>query len=320
MARPSCDSDSLSQHVDKLANELRNTQRELERLRLERRVSPTFLPLLVMVLGAALATRSLDAQTSGRVVAPFTVVDKAGNPLFEVVNDNGRATIRAGLVIMGTGASGGGYVVVQRPNKNTALALGQRNDNFALRVFDISGNTDLATVGEASAGSGGYVAVRRQNGNNAVALGQSNGSFGLRVFDTAGKSELATVSEAKVGGGVFVANDGAGKTRMLMSGTGQLHAVDEGGTTRATMTSEGAFSIRNAAGTTVLRLGESAGGAGQLQLANSAGNAMVEAGVLRTNAGVVQAYPLGLGAAPAGGLLGIGAPGTFIMGFIGSRK
>lgn len=265
----------IRQHVEQLANELRNTRREIERMRVERRVSPTILLLLVTVLGAALVTRSLDAQAPGRVVAPFTVVDKTGRELFKVDNENDRPTIRAGLVVMGTGASAGGYVVVQRPNGTTALALGQRNGNFGFRVFGITG-----------------------------------------------EAELATVSEAKVGGGVFVANDGSGKTRMLMSGQGQLHAVDTSGRTRATVTDDGAFSIRNANGTTVARLGESQGGAGMFQLANSGGNAMVEAGLVGTGAGAFRTYPSGVPVAnTTGGVLGaLGMPGTFIMGFLGSKK
>ena len=232
----------------------------------KRRVTPTILLLFLTVLGAGLATRSMDAQAPGRVVAPFTVVDKTGRELFSVQDANGRPTVRAGLVAMGTGASGGGFVVVQRANNNDALALGQRDGSFALRVFDITGNTELATVGEA-----------------------------------------------KVGGGVLVANDAAGKTRMLMSGTGQLHAVDPGGVTRATMTADGAFTIRNAAGTTVARLGQAQAGSGIFQLANSGGDAVVEAGLLQTGAGIVRTYPAGM-------VGGIGVPGTFIMGFLGSTR
>jgi len=274
MTLPRTDSDSnIREQVEKLAHELRNTQRELERVRLERRVSPMIVLLLVIALGAALATGSVDAQTSGRIVAPFTVVDKTGRELLSVVtNDAGNPSLRVGLVTLGTGASGGGFVAVQRPNGNIALALGQRD-----------------------------------------------GSFGLRVFDITGDKELGRVSEAKAGGAVFVANNNAGKTRMLMSGTGELHAVDASGTTRATMTADGAFSIRNKGGTTVAKLAESSGGAGQFQLANSGGDAVVEAGLLSTGAGVVRAYPLGLGG-PAGNLVGVGTPGTFIMGFLGSTK
>jgi hypothetical protein len=89
--------------------------------------------------------------------------------------------------------------------------------------------------------------------------------------------------------------------------------VDATGKTRATMTAEGAFSIRNASGATVVRVGEGSTGGG-LQIANSGGDAMVEAGVLTTGAGLVGAYPLG---SPGAGLVGL--PGTFIMGRLGQK-
>jgi len=257
--------------LDRLASELRETKRELHRVRLERRISPTIMLLLVTALGSAVATGSLEAQTSGRIIAPFTVIDTTGRELFKVDTVNDLPRIRVGRVAMGTGVSGAGYIVVER-----------------------------------------------SDGKNALTLGEIDGKFALRVMGTR-NAEIASVGEAKVGGGVFVANDAAGKIRMLMSGTGELHAVDPSGRTRATMTADGAFAIRNAAGTTVLRVGESPGGAGQFLLANGTGNAMVEAGVLATGAGVVRAYPLGLGG-PAGNLLGLGVPGTFIVGFLGSPK
>ena len=79
------------------------------------------------------------------------------------------------------------------------------------------------------------------------------------------------------------------------------------------MVGEGAFSIRSAGGTTVVRIGEGTGG-GLLQIANSGGNAMVEAGLHPTGAGIVRAYPLG---SPGGGMVGM--PGTFIMGRPGGK-
>ena len=113
-----------------------------------------------------------------------------------------------------------------------------------------------------------------------------------------------------MGGGVIAVADGTGKTRMLMSGTGQLHASDASGTTRATMTSDGAFSIRSANGTTIARLGEDPEG-GVLEIANVAGNTMVDAGITTGGKGFVRTYPFGI---PSGTALG--RPGTFIMGMI----
>ncbi len=74
------------------------------------------------------------------------------------------------------------------------------------------------------------------------------------------------------------------------------------------MTSDGAFSIRSASGTTIARLGEGNAG-GLFQLANSGGNAMVDAGVLPSGAGAVRAYPLG---SPSAGLLGCPARSSWV--------
>ena len=95
---------------------------------------------------------------------------------------------------------------------------------------------------------------------------------------------------------------------------GEIHMVDATGKTRATMTADGAFSIRNATGATLVRIGEGSTGGGLLQLANSGGDAMVEAGVLATGAGLVRAYPLG---SPGAGLVGM--PGTFIVGRLAQK-
>ena len=254
--------------LDRLATELRQTQRELECVRRRPNLSPYAVLILVLALGVSLATRSVGAQSPSRVVAPFTVVDENGQTLLEVVEKNGRANMQIGQVWLGTGSSGTGFVEIFRANNKPALDMG------------LDANL-----------------------------------FGIRLYSPDDGIEWASIAEAKIGGGVFVANDANGKIRMLMSGQGQLHAVDAAGATRATMTTDGAFSIRNKNGTTIARLGESPGANGTFQLANSSGDAVVEAGLLPTGAGVVRTYPNG---GVVGGPLGL--PGTFIMGFLGSTK
>jgi len=135
----------------------------------------------------------------------------------------------------------------------------------------------------------------------------------VRVASSAG-TELASMGEAPVGAGAVVVNDGSGKLRLVMSGQGELHAVNPSGVTRATMTSEGAFSVRSAGNVTIATLSDAGNGSGLFQLANSSGNAMVEAGILPTAEGVVRTYPLG---GPPGTLVGM--PGTFIKGWTGSK-
>ena len=105
--------------------------------------------------------------------------------------------------------------------------------------------------------------------------------------------------------------------RSVMNGLhGEIHIIDAAGVTRATMASNGndaAFTVRNASGTTIARFGEGTAG-GLLQLANSGGNAMVEAGIHTSGVGLVRAYPIG-----SPGLGMVGMPGTFLLGRAGSK-
>jgi len=172
---------------------------------------------------------------------------------------------------------------------------------------------DKAAMGTGAYGA--YFVAERSDGSDMAAIGSFQGAPGVYVMDPSGKKPIAVLAQAKVGGGVAYATDSAGIIRALVSGQGEFHAADGVGRTRATMTQDGAFTARNASGVTIARFGEGAGGVGQLQLANSAGSAIVEAGQLVTGAGVVRAYPMGT---PGMGVLGM--PGTFIMGFLGAKK
>jgi hypothetical protein len=136
------------------------------------------------------------------------------------------------------------------------------------------------------------------------------GAFGVTVAGT-GQSLVARLGEASVGGGAMATYNASGTIGAIVSGTGQIHVANSAGQTFATMVAEGnqgAFTIRSASGTTVARLGEGTAG-GLFQLADQAGNAMVEAGIHPSGVGLVRAYPLG---SPARGLVGM--PGTFLLG------
>lgn len=413
----------LRQRVEQLARELIETRRDVARLRQYRRLSKAFALALSGVVFWSLSAPSMQAQATAspsKLVAPFTIVDDKGQELVSVTSAGGFARMRVGAqggsVWLGTGASGTGFVTVQRQNNTDAVALGQiGNGPAGVRVMDGAGNASIAELtsaggngslalirsngtrflesmisgsglpflqigdkGGVSLGAGrsaiGFVTTHRADKTDAVALGSlGGGAPGLRVFDASGEAvvaeltgdasgstllvgsaagekptlkagpkaaaadafitlgrsgaghairvadsknnQLAVMGEAGVGGGVFVANDRNGTTRMLMSGQGELHAVDPTGVTRATVTSEGAVSVRNSGSATVAKLAVLGSGNGILQIANSGGNAMVEAGILPTSEGVVRTYPLG---GPPATMIGM--PGTFIKGFTGSGK
>ena len=183
-----------------------------------------------------------------------------------------------------------------------------------MKVSDEGLRVGKVLIGTGKTGNG-FISVARSNGAEMLGLGARDGAPGVYVYDAAGNRPLAALAQATtVGGGVVYTADSTGVIRMLMSGKGELHAVDGAGHTRATMTQDGAFTARSAAGVTVARFGET-NGVGKLQLANSEGDSIVEAGQLVTGAGIVRAYPIGT---PGMGLLGL--PGTFITGFLGAKK
>jgi len=269
-------------------------------------------------------------QQGSRVKAPFEVVDAAGKTIAKIETvANGRAAMTVGTgtggVTVGVGASGAGALLVRRADGKVGVELSQTDGRpMGVYVLDTAGAKPVAelaadtkgngklTIGDPTAGGvmlgvgvsgAGVHVVRRVDGKVGVDISQLEGrSMAVRVLDAAGAKPLAMLGVAANGGGLVSTSDPAGNLRAVMNGLqGEIHAVDAAGRSRATMTAEGAFSIRNAQGTTVVRIGEGAAGGGALQIANSGGNAMVEAGTLATGAGVVRAFPFGL-------------PGTFIMG------
>lgn len=277
-------------------------------------------------------------QQGSRVKAPFEVVDAAGKTIAKIETvTNGRAALTVGTgnggVSIGVGASGAGAVLVRRADGNVGVELSQTGGRpMGVYVLDTAGAKAVAeltadtkgngklTIGDSNAGGvtmgvgasgAGVHVVRRADGKVGVDVSQLEGRpMAVRVLDAAGSKPLAMLGVAANGAGVVATYDPAGNLRAIMNGLqGEIHTIDAAGKSRATMTAEGAFSIRNTQGTTVVRIGEGSAGGGALQMANSGGNAMVEAGTLPTGVGVVRAYPLGTSAA---GLIGL--PGTFIMG------
>jgi hypothetical protein len=259
-------------------------------------------------------------------------LSRAGGSKFleGMIDESGNGVLHAGDrggVRLGAGLSGNGFVTTLRPDRSFAVAIGSYEGGApGVRVFDAKGSVVVSELsGDAAGGKlivGSVppaqpvlkVAPTVAITDAFVTIGRGSAGHIIRVTDADG-SAIATMGEARVGGGVFVAADGDGKTRMLMSGQGELHAVDPGGVTRATVTSEGALSVRNSNNATIVKLSGSPAGNGVFELADTSGNAMVEAGILPTSEGVVRAYPLG---GPPGTMLGM--PGTMLKGWRGGDQ
>jgi len=374
---------SLTLRVEQLAGDLREAQRQIDRLR-RRQQATLFSVTLLALFTTTSATWGVSAQQaglSGRVRAPFEVVDSAGKAVFRVIASG--APVGAGVVVTGGdgGARHGVYVLNQAGAR--LVAIGQSDSGFgSLQVRNAAGTnvftvTDgapsgagvIVTGGEGGARQGVY--VLNQSGAPVVSIGQAQGGHGalllrdenaatrlrfegngsLLVADAAGKGilriadknnpadaritvgpndggryaitisnasggALATMGEARVGGGVLASYNTAGTIGAILSGTGQVQVANDAGQTLATMVAEknqGAFSVRSASGTTIARVGEGTGG-GLFQLANQAGNAMVEAGIHTSGVGLVRTFPIG-----SPGASFVGMPGTFLIGRAGGK-
>ena len=202
---------------------------------------------------------------------------------------------------LGSDGAGGGRLLVRGEAQSVATLGPSQLGRLGLTI----GTNDKApgaTFGLLSDGTG--QAVLTDDGGGEVVLGgYKTAPVGMRLFDSAGgervtiaagekggfgvtvagtgKSPVAQLGEASIGGGVVTTYNTAGTIGAIVSGTGQIHVANSAGQTFATMVAEknqGAFTIRSASGTTVARLGEGTGG-GLFQLADQAGNAMVEAGI-----------------------------------------
>ena len=242
--------------------------------------------------------------------------------------DKGELTVglaKSGGVTLASGASQAGLVKVRRADGTVGASIGQYKGNaLGVQIFnesgagsdpiiDLGGDADggRLTVGDA-AGKPFFRVSDSISPGAAVSVGKQNGRYAVSVANSTG-TRLASIGEANNGAGGIWAFGKDGTMRAVMNGlTGEIHLLDSSGVSRATMAAaaggDAAFSIRSAGNTTIARLGEGQRG-GWLQLANSAGNATVEAGIHPAGVGLIRAFPVG---SPGGGMVGM--PGTFLLG------
>ena len=201
-----------------------------------------------------LESRRGDGRLLGsKAVAPFEVVDNAGQRIFLV--DEGRAVLYSG-----------GTVVAR-------LIANEHGGYLETR------STTTANLGAAIGVSGERASVLvAENGRDRIDLGRNNkGSYGLRVYDPGGHL-IAGIGQATAGSGVAMVADTSGKQRAAM------YVQSNGG---------GIVEILNPQGTGVATLSAGKQGTGQLQLSNESGKVMVEAGVTEDGVGLVRAGPAG---------------------------
>ena len=235
------------------------------------------------------------------VRAPFVVQDKSGRTIFEV----------------DTSADGRPIVVVSGSVGAVAMLGIDPLGKSSLRLF----SAQHASVRLSAESEGGALSLENKAQKETVTLSADRGGAGLvKVFSAAGRPVTALSSTAN-GGQVLVADGQTGKNTVALStgpegGSVKVHAP-EGGSARVAMSAHGdsgSIAVFNTGGSGLAgaALETSSGGAGRLVLTDSAGNTMVEAGmVTNTGIGIVKAGPGGFG--PAGVTGGV-MPASSIQG------
>ena len=235
------------------------------------------------------------------VRVPFVVQDKSGRTIFEV----------------DTSADGRPIVVVSSSLGAAAILGIDPLGKSSLRLF----NAQHASVRLSAESEGGALSLENKTRKEAVTLSVDRGNAGLvKVFSAAGRAVTALSSNAS-GGQVLVADGQSGKNTVTLQTSAEggrvtVHAPD-GGSARAAMLADGnsgSLSVFNVDGSglagAALETGKS--GAGRLVITDSAGNTMVEAGMLtNTGIGIVRVGPGGFG--PAGVTGGV-LPASSIQG------
>jgi hypothetical protein len=190
-----------------------------------------------------------------RAVAPFEVVTKAGQRLLYIEESSVTFSNMSGKPVVWILADpSGGHLLTQTASGALSAGIGALEKRAGV--------------------------VIQENDKDRIDLGRrTNGRYGLQVFGPEG-NVIAYVGQSAAGSGLAMVADTPGTPMASMF----LPTVGSGGTAGQVM-------VANAQGKEVAFLSTGQGGAGLLQLTDSSGNLMVEAGVTKEGRGVVRAGP-----------------------------
>lgn len=130
----------------------------------------------------------------GKTTAANLGLDSEKRPLLRLGDD------KTGGVDAGTGASGGGFVILRTGKGQPGITMGQREGRpLAVAVHDASGASTVAQLG-ADASGAGQLLVRGADGKSVATLGQAPGAeLGLTVgaSDTAARASLTVDGQGR---------------------------------------------------------------------------------------------------------------------------
>jgi hypothetical protein len=190
-----------------------------------------------------------------KVIAPFEVVTKAGKRILYIEEANVTFSNLAGKPVVWILADdSGGNLLTQSADGSVSASIGALEKRAGV--------------------------VLQEQDRDRIDLGRrSNGRYGLQVISPEGHV-IAYVGQSAAGSGLAMVADTAGTPKASMF----LPTIGSGGIAGQVM-------VSNAQGKDVAFLATGQGGAGLLQLTDSSGNLMVEAGVTKEGRGVVRTGP-----------------------------
>ena len=231
------------------------------------------------------------------VKAPFKVLDASGKKvLLEVGGPANNATLTvgdpaSGSVTVGVGSSGSGAVIVRRSDGQKGAALGSYQGGMGIHVF--------ASNGEAIAGSltlneedhGQLQVGQAEEGSVKLGVGPSGAGF-VSVRTTAGKTGVGLGVFQNAPMGVYVLNpDGqhieASMTTSKEGGSFQLNTNGK----QAVQIDKSSIVFYSDGGSPLSLFGTKERGKGYMELNDSGGSKMVEAGMMKSGVGYVLATP-----------------------------
>lgn len=308
----------LQARYDALDKRVKEIEKRLSSLQLAEEQSQT-AALAKRV--AALESNALESKKKGsQVQAPFTVVDDKGVPIMQVTAGSIRGLYvldAAGTTVQGVAIEGGDKPGIRVMNSSRQGWFGEMHDGtLGAYIAGDSGENDIKTLMSEDKGfevrknnqrianlgitEKGNVALRLysnasgpKNPLAAVGVSNSDNEGGVEIRDASGKLLAKVGSDANRNGNVSVFRD---SDRPIAS----LRAENDGG---------GLVAVWNDQGNAIASLSKGANG-GVLELTSLGGEPMVQGGVTGAQIGVVRAGP----ASTPGGIMGMGVPGSFIMG------
>ena len=288
---------NLQKRVAQLEAALAEMSQERRRRWFYRRAGLTMLVCTVVGAVAFAFTFSATAQGPSKVTAPFQVVDNHGKALFSVWADpqTGSSSVivwnqqgRPAAEISATAAGNGLATIMRNGQIRAGLGVSQAGDGLirALGVSDkaeadLSGdiglflrNTDgqpIAAFGVDQNSHAGTAYLPDEHGSRILELGRATGSDKPDIQILRSGNLKLGIGTSKDDDGLMVLNGGKSKTNLIVQGTGILQAD-------------------NKDGKTVVSLGVSGFGGGDLHLRNSSATNVVGIFSEQGNTGIAQFF------------------------------